>query len=479
MNDTDESPIEPTKLREALLLAAVTGSHDRLIDLCRAQASVITEHFAEWCQPDGIETQHPVWETRIGGLYTVAKVFANHLNNTELLRLLLDDGLSSEIAEWETRLSAAMQRLRSFQYDEAIAILTNQLIDARTLAGHGHLHLSATTHWYLSQCYWLRQEPQKAIGHGERSLQIAERIHDDRKYVVRYLKHLYEVHRYFGNSTESSQYASQTAELLANSEPETARFFRTQARLLAGPGEPLTRVVIWVGSIRYELDELPIVKDAELKLTIERNRIGLQPAATLVQQGQAARDAGRIDDALDLFRQAHAADPYDPEPLLNQAFVLAFTERYYESIECFEAVEQLAPGWPYCRTGLWFVQRMLAGEFPSYALSMVMSVSRLRAEDPGKLDLSQKAIEQFADLAVFRLEHAQCLSALGKTVEMQSELRRGLECQADTDIRTRLLLELGQVTKGEERASVLQEAVELNGNLVAAAVAKLMLRESN
>ena len=63
--------------------------------------------------------------------------------------------------------------------------------------------------------------------------------------------------------------------------------------------------------------------------------------------------------------------------------------------------------------------------------------------------------------------------------EMKSALRRGLKCEGDMDVRTRLILGRGQVAKDQERENFLRQAVELNGNLTAAAIAKLLLRRFN
>jgi tetratricopeptide (TPR) repeat protein len=197
----------------------------------------------------------------------------------------------------------------------------------------------------------------------------------------------------------------------------------------------------------------------------------------LVQEGQAARDQGRFDDALALFRQAQAVDPYDPAPCTNQAFLFAYAERYGEAIECFERVERLAPGWPSSRTGLWLVQRLLVGEYPYELLPLAMGLGNSKPDDPAALESVRQARRRFPGLAMFYLEGARYLRATGEIAKMEAALRQGLLCDGDMDVRTRLLLELGQISSGEERESLLQQAVELNGSLRAAAVAKLMLRE--
>lgn len=478
LNDIRVPPMDETQLRDNLLQTVARSEHSLLAELCVAHADAISRHFACWSQPSpGDRTDSDAWETRIGGLYAVAKVFANHLSNADLLRGLLNAGEPSELALWERKLTEAMQLMRSCQFAEATAILSDQLIDTRKLTGHGHLHLSATTHWYLSQVQWMSQNRNEAIGHAERSLQITRRINDDPKYISRYLQHLYQVHHYFGEAADAAKYADAAGEFLAASEPERTRYYRSQSKLLRGPGEPLTRVVVWIGQARYELDELPSLNDVQMNLVIERNRQGWQVTDLLVQQGQVARNEDRFDDALGLFRQAHAIDPYDPVPMLNQAFLFAYAERYVESIECFEEVERLSPGWNSSRTGLWLVQRLLGGEYPHELLSQAMAIGSLNAADPETLEVIHQAIKRYPNLSLFRLEEARCRRVACQTAELEAALRRGREGEGDVDVRTRLLLELGQVCAGEEREAFLRQAVELNGSLVAATVAKLMLTD--
>jgi hypothetical protein len=69
--------------------------------------------------------------------------------------------------------------------------------------------------------------------------------------------------------TAAANYATAAVEFLSDTDANLARLYRTQARLLEGPGEPLTRVVVWIDQARYELDELPEVQDVQMNLAIE------------------------------------------------------------------------------------------------------------------------------------------------------------------------------------------------------------------
>jgi hypothetical protein len=65
---------------------------------------------------------------------------------------------------------------------------------------------------------------------------------------------------------------------------------------------------------------------------------------------------------------------------------------------------------------------------------------------------------------------------LERDQEAESWYRDGLRSAQERDIRTRLLAALGTLTQDPgERTALLTEAVELRGNLVAAAAAQLAL----
>lgn len=81
------------------------------------------------------------------------------------------------------------------------------------------------------------------------------------------------------------------------------------------------------------------------------------------------------------------------------------------------------------------------------------------------------------ELPLLHLHHARALAELGRRVEALAALRRGLAADPEPDARTRLLVELAGVTDDlVEREASLREAEALAGNLVAAAMARVMLR---
>ena len=82
-------------------------------------------------------------------------------------------------------------------------------------------------------------------------------------------------------------------------------------------------------------------------------------------------------------------------------------------------------------------------------------------------------------LAPFHLHRGKACAALGRTPEAIQAFRDGLGHESDTGTRTRLLVELGSRLSGLERIENLEAAISLNGDLVAAAMARVMLQHAS
>ncbi|HET6250903.1 MAG TPA: tetratricopeptide repeat protein [Tepidisphaeraceae bacterium] len=469
---------DATALRAALFELLAAGDQESLLSFCKAHAKEILQHFASWRATATSEASDPEQSERdVGNLYAIGKIFANHLGNGGPLAAIIDPSEQSDIAGWERTLAMAMNLIRQMQYEEANRLLSDQLIDSRDLKGHGHLHLSATTHWYLSQCNWLQADRNGAIAHGERSLNITRHIHDDPKYLDRYLRHLCTVHRYFGEAEAAAAYADQLHDFLTqNNETDEARYFRRQAQILR-QGEPLTRVVAWIGTSCYELDELPADSKANMKLVLARNRSGFQVTDLLIQQAGARFNEGKFDQAAAIYRRAASADPYDPEPLVHLGRTQLFLGQLSDAIENFDRAEQLAPGFEFCRTGAWLARYLIPHPSPGAILMAIVNLATIAANAQEKVVKSAQAVADFPELALFRLEYGNNLKDAGNTADAEATYRQGLNSQGDDEVRTRLLLGLALLLPaGAERTSLLEQAVRLGGHPIAAATAQLFLR---
>ena len=79
-------------------------------------------------------------------------------------------------------------------------------------------------------------------------------------------------------------------------------------------------------------------------------------------------------------------------------------------------------------------------------------------------------------MPVLYLLRAEALIKVGAKSAAEVVARAGLERNPDVDVRTRLLVTLSQATKSAERRALLDEAIALDGNRTAAAMARLMSR---
>ena len=149
--------------------------------------------------------------------------------------------------------------------------------------------------------------------------------------------------------------------------------------------------------------------------------------------------------------------------------------RYPDAVESYEATERLAPGWYHCRA-----DRALALDLASRRISHATFEAVRRIEDGGKTASEKAALADLAladapDLAILHLLKANALIELKSGTEAEAAARAGLGRDPDPDVRTRLLVALARVAKAPENRRLLEEAVALDGNRIAGAMARVML----
>jgi tetratricopeptide (TPR) repeat protein len=194
------------------------------------------------------------------------------------------------------------------------------------------------------------------------------------------------------------------------------------------------------------------------------------------QQGSELGSRQQYDEALALFRKAATADRFDPHCRYQAGLTLLYLEKYHDAVAVYQEVEALAPGWFHCRTDLWLAQQLTAGRFNRPVFLLYHALEDGAASPAEKVQLADRAIAQIPDVAFIHRARGHNLFVLQQRTEAEAAFRKGLSCTEEPDIRTRLLVDLAAVLDpGEERRQLLDEAVQLNGNLVAAAMATLLL----
>ena len=127
-------------------------------------------------------------------------------------------------------------------YQEAIGLLSDLLIDVRDLRGTGADAYLPVTYGCLGECYFQKGEAARSVAPLEKAAELCERT-GDVEGVATYLRNLYEVHRYLGHGEAAATSADRLAEVRGGQRrPEEAREFRTRARI-ARAGETLNRAL--------------------------------------------------------------------------------------------------------------------------------------------------------------------------------------------------------------------------------------------
>ena len=226
-----------------------------------------------------------------------------------------------------------------------------------------------------------------------------------------------------------------------------------------------------------ELDEVQPAENLHVQFVFERNRIALRPAAELTKRGEALGGSGQHEEALAVLHEAANADPFDPHSRYLEGFTLLHLQRYADAAEVYRRVEELAPGWFNCRADLWLAEQLALGSVPHELFLGLLVLEDGRQSPEEKVSLAQKMLARFPDLPNLHFHHGKNLGRIGRTAEAGAAFQRGLECNPEPDVRTRLLVELGVITDDRsKRTKLLTEAVDLKGSLVAAASAALALR---
>jgi tetratricopeptide (TPR) repeat protein len=283
-------------------------------------------------------------------------------------------------------------------------------------------------------------------------------------------------HRYRGEKEKAADCAARAGTVMSSHghEDDGRRFQRRAKRLRAG--EPLNRIVVHVGGQVLELEEVTHVGDRQYKLVFERNRIKLHLASGLCKTAVQMAQRGERDQALKWSRKASQVDPHDPDPWYQGGVCLLELTRYAEAGQSFRTVEELAPGWFHCRTDAWIADQLLTGGMDHEDFQALRLLEDGGLPAARRVSIAEAAIQKNTELAPLWLVKGDSLAKCRRESEAHSAYRLGLKCAKEPDVKTRLLFALSTVCPDDdERIQLLNEAIQLNGNLVAAASARLSL----
>lgn len=467
-----ESFGDPQQLRAALFDAAAGGDSKRFERLCRDHRRAILDSFADWRRlPPGLMDQHDSMNRYAQGLIAVARYFADHFGQPSLLELLKSTPEDNPIVQWQSRVQAASGLLEEARYAEAVAALQDCLIDTRGLRGTGAESWRAITFQLLAESRFHQGGAREAIEPSRQALHLCETLGDARG-IRRCLDSLYEFHRWLGLPGEAAAFADRIAGLCA---PDEASEWRRQAEIVRA-GEPLVRVVVGLDGRTYEVEDAPPLREGRVEFILKRNRLSTGSALRLSKEGMTHGSQGRLAEALDSFRRAAQADPYDPQPRYQAAVTLLHLRRPWDAVTELQETEARAPGWFQCRADLWFAEQLASEALPYDIFPILRGLDSDQVTPQEKIDLAESGLRRFPRVPPLHLELGRALRELGRATEAEEWLRRGLAVCEEPDTRTRLLVELAMTLATPERARLFEEAASLRGNLVAGAQASLLLR---
>jgi tetratricopeptide (TPR) repeat protein len=469
---------DASQLRQLLIEAVRTQDQRMLADLCKTHQDMILRHFTEWTKaPSDIRSNQTAIQLYVNTLGAVAQFFATQLGNPGPFQQLVGPEKTNPLAEWQKALKQAQGYMEELHYAEAIQTLSDLLLKLHGLTGSGVDKYLPITYGYLGESYFQHGEASKAISPIETARRLCEQ-QGDYEGIGAYEGNLYEIHRYLGQAEAAAQAAERLAQILDKQEQkgEAAKYRRQAQRVRLG--ESLNRVVVHINGMQFELSEIRQIdiRNQRVQFVFQRNRISLRAARAFIDQGEQLARKNNFGDALLAFQNATKVDQYDPQAPYFAGLTLLNLQRYIEAAESYETTERLAPGWYNCRADLW-IARQLAERNISHEIFMALHKLEDWPLDPKeKVQLAEQSLAKAPNLAPLYLFYGKGLSAIQRTKDAEAAYRKGLACVEEPDIKTRLLLQLGtMMDSASEREQLLEQAVEVNGNLVAAAMAVVSL----
>ena len=468
------------RVRAELIDAASSGDHHRLAELCRTHQAAIRRHFPQWTRvPAEIRADPASVQRYAGTLISVAQLFAQQLGEPALLEALTGPPESNPVTRWQSALGQAQELMGQLRYGEARQILSQVLAEAGGLQGSAVDSFLPVTYGKLGECCFQLGEAAAALDPTTTALRLCEE-QGDLAGVLAYQGNLFEIHRYLGQAEAAALAADGHAEALtAAGQAAQAAAWRKQAQLVR-LGEPLNRVVVVLDGDEFELDDVPDVSGRRVQFVFKRNRLTLEPSRSRTGDGERLGSQGRPAEAHQAFQEAARLDPFDPHPRYLSGLSLLHLGRYAEAVAEYEATERLAPGWFHCRTDLWLARELAQGTLDPELFGIVSQLEDAPMPPKDKVRMAEAALRAAPRLAPLHLFHGRGLEMLGAKDAAGTAYRNGLDCAAEPDIRTRLLVALGTASRSQqERTAALREAAATaDGNLVSAAMATIALRSA-
>jgi tetratricopeptide (TPR) repeat protein len=485
-----DASVPSEDLLDRLIAVVQNGDDDELQRLCLEHRGHIEREFRGW------KTVPPAWrESRdsldryVAGLLGVARFFAEGLGRPELLDHLMGrdrpEGESSPLERWHEGLESAQKLLDDGRHRDAATHLQRIVDETEGVRGSWVDEYLPVTLGMLGGAYFNAGLVERASDPTSRALEMCRETGDDDG-VIAYLTNLHEIRRYLGEADDAATLALALAERLEANDPDRARRMRTRARIIE-QGEPALRVVVLPpeASGPIELDELellsPLEDDADsllggLRFAFERNRVTLGGCSHRLEAGRELATHGRLADAVASFEEAAALDPFAPDPPYLRGLALAEQGAFDEALGAYARVGELAPGWHRVDEDRALVAAIAAGKLDPDTLNIVREIEDGPRTPRAKIAVAQSALERFPNLARLHFALGRAFWSVDAHDEARAAWRAALDTADNASIRTRALAELGATAlDSDEGVRALHQAIEEDGELVASAMARVLL----
>jgi tetratricopeptide (TPR) repeat protein len=460
-----DATVPAPQLKKALL-DAIEGSNDKLLRrLCRSNADEIIKQFPDWQKlPKELHNNVPATNRYITAMIAIAECMRDHVGRSEPYERL--HGGPEPASEDE--LAQARMLLDEMRYPEAADLLEKTLIETGKTNDPGTEVVRAFVLGYLGECRFHMGQAERAVDPFRQALAVWEKV-KQAEAAQAYLLNLFEVYRYLGQGPEAAGCMDRLVSMLPS---ERSRRYRKVASIVRA-GEPLNRVVVSIDDQIYELDELPEIRNTQVRFLFLRNRLTLQPASEATRRGESLGSQGQFDAALEALRHAAQYDAYDPHSRYLQGLTLLELRRYDAAVESFAVAERLAPGWFNVRADQWIAQQLAQGVVAHEIFQALRVVEDSTAPPKDKIQIAEAALAKAPNFSPLLLLLGKNLMASDRRQDAVLAFKRGLESAGEPDVKTRLLLELGAAIGSRD---LLVQAAELNGHVMSAAMARVALR---
>lgn len=470
---SEPEPLTAIELREKLIETARTGSRRQLRRLCRQYKRQVAEHVETIrTAPEDLTLDDATADQYFQLLATAAECLARDCDAPELWSALYGSPEDNPFVQWDNWYGEFPDRMESLEYEALITEAENFLERARTLRGQSARQNESFLSGRLGQLLFHSGQVSAAIPVFQSTLDLCAQLSDLEGQDV-YLNCLLEAHCYLDNGQAVEIAEQQLAFRQRHGGPTGDLASRVQRLRI---GEPLCRVVGARDGQEFELDEIASVGDGHYKFLFRRNRLALQKSLTLTRQGNQLASQGQHSDALEKYQQASDVDPFNPDPVYQSGECFLEMGLYVAAREAFDEVERLAPGWFRCRFDRWLAEALEQGAVSEEEFRVHRMLEDGGLEPAQTEDLARQAIDRFPEFAPLHEIKGHMCRNRGDDENAIAAYREGLRHVHEPDLESRLLCALAGILPKEspERMDMLQQVIEMEGSLVATAMARLI-----